>query len=112
MAAAYISTNEGLTNTKKFRSAMDELLSWRRSVFGRNFILTSVRDTMLKMRDGDGSQDVHYALVTTKFGTASDAKSKALFLEIDTVCALQANGSATRDQISAAIDQLEGLTQA
>ena len=112
MAAAYITTNDGLANTRKFRSAMDELMNWRRATFGKTFILYAVRNAMIQMRDGDGSQDVHYALVTTKFGTASDAKSKTLFLEIDSVCGNLANGSATQTQITAAVDQLEGLTQA
>lgn len=114
MAASYISTNDGLANTKKFRAAMEELGAWRRSSFGKNFLLMAVRDTMVQMRDGadNPANPANYALVTTKFGTENDTKSRLLFLEIDSVCALAGNGASTVNQIKAAVDQLEGLTQA
>ncbi len=34
---------------------------------------------MFQMFDGDGSQDAHYTLVTTKFGLESNAKAHILF---------------------------------
>lgn len=113
MAADYIITNDGLKDAQAMQSAIRNVVGARRGLFGPRFDLFAVRDRMLKMRDGDGSQDAHYALVTIRFGTQSDAKSKTLFLEIDSVCAkLAGDGSATVAQLQAAIDQLEALTQA
>lgn len=37
---------------------------------------------MEQMRDGDGSQAVHYAEVTSRFGFASDDKAKAAYDEL------------------------------
>lgn len=112
MAYTYIKTNDGLPNTKRLRAAMNDLMAWRRTAFGVNHPLFAVKATMLAMRDGDGSQASHYALVTTSFGCETDAKAKKLFEEIEAVCFYLGSGSATQDQITAAVDQLEGLTQA
>jgi hypothetical protein len=66
---------------------------------------TDVRDVMIQMRDGDGSQDVHYAQVTSKFGFASDAKARAAFEELDSAYSkTSGNGSVTN--VRAARDQL------
>lgn len=46
-------------------------------------LMKDVRDMMIQMRDGDGSQDAHYAEVTSRFGFASDAKARAAFEELD-----------------------------
>ena len=35
--------------------------------------LKDIRDLMIQMRDGDGSQDAHYAELTSRFGFVNDA---------------------------------------
>lgn len=66
---------------------------------------TDVRDVMIQMRDGDGSQDAHYAEVTTKFGFSSDAKSRAAFEEIDSAYA-KTSGNGSVSNVRAARDQM------
>lgn len=68
-------------------------------------LMKDVRDLMIKMRDGDGSQDVHYAEVTTRFGFMSDTKSKEAFLELDSAYA-KTSGDAQVDTVRSARDQL------
>jgi hypothetical protein len=64
-----------------------------------------VRDMMIQMRDGDGSQDAHYADLTSRFGFASDAKARAAFEELDSAYSkTSGNGSVTN--VRAARDQL------
>jgi len=68
-------------------------------------LFADVRDVMIQMRDGDGSQDIQYSLVTANFGFDSDAKSKAAFLELDSAYSkISGNGSVT--DVRAARDQL------
>lgn len=68
-------------------------------------LFSDVRDVMIQMRDGDGSQDVHYAEVTSRFGFASDAKARAAFEELDSAYSkTSGNGSVTN--VRAARDQL------
>jgi hypothetical protein len=68
-------------------------------------LMSDVRDVMIQMRDGDGTQDVHYAEVTTRFGFASDAKARAAFEELDSAYSkTSGNGSVT--DVRAARDQL------
>lgn len=80
-------------------------------------MFTDVRDVMIQMRDGDGSQNVHYAEVTRQFGfggydptqgspsDAQNAKSRAAFEELDSAYAkTSGNGSVT--DVRAARDQL------
>ena len=45
--------------------------------------LADVRDLMIQMRDGDGTQDIHYAELTARFGFATDAKARAACEELD-----------------------------
>jgi hypothetical protein len=62
-------------------------------------------DTVSRMIDGDGSQDAHYALVTTMFGFESDAKSHAAFNELNSAFAkLTTDGSV--QFVNAALKQL------
>lgn len=74
-------------------------------------LFRDIRELMIKMRDGDGSQAVHYAEATSKFGFATDAKAKAAFDEIDSAYSkISGNGSvsdvrAARDQL---FDKLRG----
>jgi hypothetical protein len=66
---------------------------------------TDIRDLMIQMRDGDGSQDAHYAELTSRFGFASDAKARAAFEELDSAYSkTSGNGSVTN--VRAARDQL------
>ena len=68
-------------------------------------LMTDVRDVMIQMRDGDGSQAVHYAECTARFGFTSDAQAKAAFEELDSAYAkTSGNGSVTN--VRAARDQL------
>jgi hypothetical protein len=65
---------------------------------------SAVRDVIIQMRDGDGSQAIHYAEVTQKFGFASDAKAKAAFDELESAFSkTSGNGSVTN--VRAARDQ-------
>lgn len=67
--------------------------------------IMDVRDCIIQMRDGDGSQATHYAEVTTKFGFATDAKAKAAFDELDSAYSkTSGNGSVTNVRV--ARDQL------
>lgn len=80
-------------------------------------LMTDVRDVMVQMRDGDGTQNVHYAEVTKKFGfgdydvttggiptDAQNAKARAAFEELDSAYSkTSGNGSVTN--VRAARDQ-------
>jgi len=68
-------------------------------------LLTDVRDAMIQMRDGDGSQAAHYAEVTARFGFASDAKAKAAFDELDSAYS-KTSGNGSVSNVRAARDQL------
>lgn len=68
-------------------------------------LFTDVRDVIIQMRDGDGSQAAHYAEVTTRFGFASDAKAKAAFDELDSAYS-KTSGNGSVDNVRAARDQL------
>lgn len=68
-------------------------------------LFTDVRDVMIQMRDGDGSQDVHYAEVTSRFGFASDAKARAAFEELDSAYS-KTSGNGSVSNVRAARDQL------
>lgn len=67
--------------------------------------MSDIRDVMIQMRDGDGSQAVHYAEVTTRFGFASDAKAKAAFDELDSAYS-KTSGDGSVSNVRAARDQL------
>lgn len=80
-------------------------------------LFTDVRDVMIQMRDGDGSQNVHYAEVTRRFrfgeydpvqGAPTDAQNalaRAAFEEIDSAYA-KTSGNGSVDNVRAARDQL------
>lgn len=68
-------------------------------------LMTDVRDVMIQMRDGDGTADAHYAEVTSRFGFASDAKSRAAFEELDSAYA-KTSGNGSVSNVRAARDQL------
>lgn len=68
-------------------------------------LFTDVRDVMIQMRDGDGSEDAHYAEVTARFGFTSDAKARAAFEEIDSAYS-KTSGNGSVSSVRAARDQL------
>ena len=79
--------------------------------------MTDVRDVMIQMRDGDGSQNVHYAEVVKRFGfgdydstqgaptDAQNAKAKAAFDELDSAYS-KTSGNGTVSNVRAARDQM------
>jgi hypothetical protein len=68
-------------------------------------LMKDVRDVMIQMRDGDGSQAIHYAEVTSKFGFATDAKAREAFLELDSAYS-KTSGDGSVSNVRAARDQL------
>jgi hypothetical protein len=81
-------------------------------------LMADVRDVMVQMRDGDGSQNVHYAEVTKRFGfgdydvstggvptDAQNAKSRAAFEELDSAFS-KTSGNGSVSNVRAARDQL------
>jgi hypothetical protein len=67
-------------------------------------LFTDVRGVMVQMLDGDGSQDAHYAEITSKFGFASDAKAHAAFMELDSAYS-KTSGNGSVSNVRAARDQ-------
>lgn len=79
--------------------------------------MTDVRDVMIQMRDGDGSQNVHYAEVVKRFGfgdydstqgaptDAQNAKAKAAFDELDSAYS-KTSGNGSVSNVRAARDQM------
>lgn len=68
-------------------------------------LFTDIRDVMIQMRDGDGSQAVHYAECTARFGFVSDAQAKAAFDELDSAYS-KTSGNGSVSNVRAARDQL------
>ncbi len=76
-----------------------------------------VRDVMIQMRDGDGSQNVHYAEVTKRFGfggwestqgeptTEQNAIARAAFEELDSAYS-KTSGNGSVANVRAARDQM------
>lgn len=68
-------------------------------------LFADVRDVMIQMRDGDGSDAAHYAEVTARFGFDTNAKAKAAFDELDSAYS-KTSGNGSVDNVRAARDQL------
>jgi len=68
-------------------------------------LIKDVRDVMIQMRDGDGSDEAHYAEVTSRFGFTSNAKAKAAFEELDSAYS-KTSGDGSVSNVRAARDQL------
>lgn len=68
-------------------------------------LMKDVRDVMIQMRDGDGSQDAHYAEVTSRFGFTNDAKARSAFEELDSAYS-KTSGDGSVSNVRAARDQL------
>ena len=66
-----------------------------------------VRDMMIRMRPGDGSQDAHYSVIKMRFGFVSDAEARGAFEEIDSAYS-KTSGNSSVDNVRAARDQLFG----
>jgi len=111
MAFNHINFNSGTAHGSKLRQLLNLMEQG-------DDLMVDVRDVMIQMRDGDGSQNVHYAEVTKKFGfgdydvstggtptDAQNAKAKAAFDELDSAFSkTSGNGSVTN--VRAARDQL------
>lgn len=98
MAFAHIHFNDALPYGRMLRL----LLS---TAEDSDDLMADVRDVMIQMRDGDGSQDIHYAEVTQRFGFASDAKARAAFEELDSAYS-KTSGNGSVSNVRAARDQL------
>lgn len=81
-------------------------------------LMADVRDMMIQMRDGDGSQNVHYAELTKRFGfgdydittggaptDAQNAVARAAFEELDSAYS-KTSGNGSVSNVRAARDQL------
>ena len=98
MAFAHIHFNDQTQYGRKLRALLQKMEE-------SDDLFIDVRDVLIQMRDGDGSQDAHYAEVTSKFGFASDAKAKAAFLELDSAFS-KTSGNGPVDNVKAAREQL------
>lgn len=98
----YFGANQGTL----LRNALTQLEQYRNNFFDTAAAIFGVRDMMIQMRSGDGSDPSHYGEVTSRFAFINDASSKAAFDEIASACGSLQNGSATADQINAALSQL------
>lgn len=98
MAVAHVYFNDQLQFGRQLRRALQ--LSEE-----ADDCLTDVRDVMIQMRDGDGSQDAHYAKITARFGFPSDAKARAAFEELDSAYS-KTSGNGSVSNVRAARDQL------
>ena len=79
--------------------------------------LTDVRDMLIQMRDGDGSQNAHYANIVKRLKFADydttqgeptdgqNAKARAAFEELDSAYS-KTSGNGTVSNVRAARDQL------
>ncbi len=67
--------------------------------------LANIRNEMSLMIDGDGSQDVHYAELTSRYGFVSDAFSHTAFSEIDSAYS-KTSGNGDVSSVRAARDQM------
>jgi hypothetical protein len=66
---------------------------------------------MTLMIDGDGSDDAHYAEITTRYGFASNAKSHSAFDELNSVLGkLNTDGSVSnvKSAIAQAVNKFRG----
>jgi len=93
------------------------LRSFLRGAESSDDAFTDVRDVMIQMRDGDGSQNVHYAEVVKRFkfggydptqGAPTDAQNalaRAAFEELDSAYS-KTSGNGNVSNVRAARDQM------
>jgi hypothetical protein len=67
--------------------------------------LADLISLMTQMRDSDGSQDVHYAEITSRFGFATDAKARAAYDELQSAYS-KTSGNGSVSDVRAARDQM------
>jgi len=97
MAFAHISFNDQLPHGRMLRRLLNQAEE-------SDDQFTDVRDVMIQIRDGDGSQAAHYAEVTARFGFATDAKAKEAFEELDSAYS-KTSGNGSVSNVRAARDQ-------
>ena len=68
-------------------------------------LMKDVRDCMIQMRDGNGTDAAHYAEVTSRYGFTSNTKAKEAFDELDSAFA-KTSGDGSVSNVRAARDQL------
>ena len=89
MAVSHISLNDQTQHGRMLRSALNKLDDGLQE-------LTDLLAIMATMVDGDGSSSTHFPYVTSKFGFASDSKSKEAFDELNSLkYKLSTNASVT-----------------
>jgi hypothetical protein len=110
MAFAHIYFNK---NTQ-YGAALRRMLDTNESADDQ---MPDVRDTMIQMRDGDGSQNVHYAEIVKRYGfadydptqgaptDAQNAKARAAFEEIDSAFS-KTSGDGSVSSVRSARNQL------
>lgn len=111
MAFQHIYFNQGTQYGAKLRAVLNKLEQ-------SDDEFADMRDVMVQMRDGDGSQNVHYAEVTKRFGfgdydvttggaptDAQNAKARAAFEEMDSAYS-KTSGNGSVSNVRAARDQL------
>ena len=109
MAFNHISFNAGLRHGALLRQLLTLIESG-------DDAFTDVRDAMIQMRSGDGSQDAHYDEVVRRFGFQDYdptqgtpnadqlAKARSAFEELDSAYS-KTSGNGTVDNVRAARDQ-------
>ena len=97
MAFAYIHFNDQTQHGRQLRRVLNMMEE-------SDDLLADIRDVMIQMRDGDGSDVVHYAEVTTRFGFANNTKAKEAFDELDS-CYSKTSGNGSVSNVRAARDQ-------
>lgn len=110
MAAAHIYFDQ----RTQFGSKLRQLLNLMEQ---SDDLMVDVRDVMVQMRDGDGSQNVHYVEVVKRFGfgdydvtvggvptDAQNAKARAAFEELDSAYS-KTSGNGSVSNVRAARDQ-------
>lgn len=68
-------------------------------------LLQDIRDMMIQMLSGDGSDPAHFSEHVSRFGFTDNAKAKAAFDEIDTAY-LKTSGNGNVSNVRAARDQM------
>lgn len=68
-------------------------------------LLDAIRDAMIQMLEGDGTDDAHYSTIATRFGFESNAKAHAAFSEIDSAYS-KTSGNGQVSNVRAARNQL------
>lgn len=81
------------------------LKNWLKSSEADDDQQADIRDVMVQMLEGDGSQDTHYSTIKIRFGFETDAKAREAFAEIDSAYA-KTSGNDSVSNVRAARDQL------